>query len=88
MKWYQVLQKIQLNWCQNFKVGLESGILLLIALSTYQHIKWLFISIFVFVTFKNEKYERNRYSDDTLAKKITAAVEKVYPPFEEMKWFS
>ena len=37
-------------------------------LTTYY--KWLLISIFVFVTFKNEKYERNKYFDDTLAKKL------------------
>ena len=28
VKWYQVLQKIQLNWCQNFKVGPGPGKLL------------------------------------------------------------
>ena len=32
----------------------------------------IIVSIFVFVTFKNEKYERNKYSEDTLAQKITA----------------
>ena len=37
-------------------------------LTTYY--KWLLISIFVFVTFKNEKYERkNKYFDDTFGKK-------------------
>ena len=32
----------------------------------------IIFSVFVFVTFKNEKYERNKYCEDTLAQKITA----------------